>query len=70
MSEYARSFRLHLTDGRIWQGAQFADGFVCVHHPEEINICTIAVSMDALFEDRHPEHPLSGARVEWPEESP
>ncbi|KOU62056.1 hypothetical protein ADK57_25825 [Streptomyces sp. MMG1533] len=62
--DWSRPFRLRLTDGRIWHGAEFADGFVCVHHPDEINICTIAVSIDGLLADRLPEHPMCGATVE------
>lgn len=62
----SKPFRLHLTDGRVWYGAEFADGFVCVHHPDEINICTIAVSIDGLVNDQPLGHPLRDARIERP----
>lgn len=64
MAAPARPFLVHLTDGRTWNGAEFPDGFVCVHHPDEPNICTIAVSVAGLLADRTPEDPLHGARVE------
>ncbi|MGW1158439.1 hypothetical protein ACWD5Q_06600 [Streptomyces sp. NPDC002513] len=61
-------FALRLTDGRVWGGAEFPDGFVCLHHPDEPTVCTIATSLDALLADRTPGHPLHGAEVverEW-----
>ncbi|MEU9789098.1 hypothetical protein AB0E27_00490 [Streptomyces sparsogenes] len=64
--EGARPFQLHLTDGRIWHGAQFPNGHVCLNHPDEANWFTIAVSLDALLEERPPEDPLHGAHAEWP----
>lgn len=64
---WSRPFCLRLADGRIWQGAEFADGFVCVHHPGEVNICTIAVSIDGLLADLPTEHPMHGAVVERPD---
>jgi hypothetical protein len=66
VAEWSTPFRLRLTDGRVWQGAEFADGFVCVHHPDEMNICTIAVSVEGLLEDQPDGHPLHGATVERP----
>ncbi|MFD9192977.1 hypothetical protein ACFWCA_32785 [Streptomyces phaeochromogenes] len=61
----ARPFLLRLADGRIWAGAEFTPGgFVCVHHPDEYNWCTIGVSVDGLLADRTPEDPLYGAQVE------
>ncbi|MFE2941026.1 hypothetical protein ACFXKG_18475 [Streptomyces sp. NPDC059255] len=66
----ARPFLVRLTDGRAWPGAEFADGFVCVHHPDEPTVCTIAVSVDALLEDRSPGDPLHGARVERQDDRP
>lgn len=60
-----RPFLVHLADGRTWAGAQFTDGFVCVHHPDQPNICTIAVNVDGLLTDRTPEDPLHDARIEW-----
>lgn len=66
----ARPFELHLRDGRVWQGAEFDDGFVCVHHPGEVNICTIAVSIDGLLENRTQEDPLCGAEVHRPNGDP
>lgn len=65
---HPQPFRLRLTDGRVWHGAEFADGFVCVHHPDEINICTIALSLEDLLSDRLPEHPMHGAVVEHPDD--
>lgn len=64
--DHPKPFRLHLTDGRVWFGAEFADGFVCVHHPDEVNICTIAISLDGLLNDQPVGHPLRGARIERP----
>ena len=66
MAKWSTPFQLHLRDGRIWQGAEFIDGFVCVHHPGEVNICTIAVSLDGLLSDQPDGHPLDGATVERP----
>ncbi|CAL9666337.1 hypothetical protein SUDANB145_07180 (plasmid) [Streptomyces sp. enrichment culture] len=58
-------FLLRLADGRAWAGAEYGPGgFVCVHHPDEVNICTIAVSLDALLTDRAAGDPLHGATVE------
>lgn len=58
-------FLLRLADGRAWAGAEYGPGgFVCVHHPDEPNICTIAISLDALLADRTPGDPLHGAAVE------
>ncbi|MFC9987888.1 hypothetical protein ACFXKV_04515 [Streptomyces globisporus] len=69
-ASWSTPFRLLLADGRIWHGAEFASGFVCVHHPDEHNICTIAVSIDGLLDDaRHPDHPLHSAQVERPNKS-
>ncbi|WP_060952406.1 hypothetical protein [Streptomyces hygroscopicus] len=65
-SEAARPFQLHLADGRVWHGAQFPGGHVCLNHPGEETWFTVAVSLDALLGERHPEDPLHGARVEWP----
>ena len=66
MNDWSTPFRLRLADGRIWHGAEFGDGFVCVHHPEEVNVCTIAVSIDGLLNDLPAEHALYGATVERP----
>ena len=63
---WSTPLRLRLRDGRIWQGAEFGDGFVCLHHPDEPNICTVAVSLDGLLDDLPPEHELSGVVVERP----
>ncbi|WP_320784183.1 hypothetical protein [Streptomyces sp. CRN 30] len=58
-------FLLRLADGRAWAGAEYGTGgFVCVHHPDEATICTIAVSLDALIADCAPGHPLHGATIE------
>ena len=56
-------FRLHLPDGRIWHGARYPDGFVCIHHPDEPNICTIARTLADAVGDYWP-----GACVEWPDQ--
>jgi hypothetical protein len=66
VADGAKPFRLRLTDGRVWQGAEFPDGFVCVHHPGEPTICTIAVSLDDLLADLPPMHQAHGAVVERP----
>ncbi|MGW7085028.1 hypothetical protein ACWGH2_16270 [Streptomyces sp. NPDC054871] len=60
----ARPFLLRLADGRTWNGAEFPDGFVCVHHPDEINVCTIAISIEGLLADPAPGDPMYGAQVE------
>jgi hypothetical protein len=60
----ARPFLVRLADGRTWSAVEFANGFVCVHHPDETNVCTIALSVDDLLADRTPEDPLHGAAVE------
>lgn len=61
----ARPFLLRLADGRAWAGVEFTPGgFVCVHHPGEVNVCSIAVSIDGLLADRQPGDPLHGAQVE------
>jgi len=58
-------FLLRLADGRAWAGSEYVPGgFVCVHHPDEVNVCTIAVSLDDLLADRQPGDPLHGATVE------
>ncbi|MFF9285407.1 hypothetical protein [Streptomyces griseosporeus] len=57
-------FLLRLADGRIWGAAEFPGGFVCVYHPDEYTLCTIATSVDALVNDRAPGDPLRGAVVE------
>ncbi|MEU9661915.1 hypothetical protein [Streptomyces chartreusis] len=57
-------FLVRLTDGRTWGAVEFPGGFVCVYHPDEINVCTIATSADALVTDRTPGDPLYGAIVE------
>lgn len=60
----ARPFLVRLADGRTWGAAEFPTGFVCVHHPDEINVCTIAVSLADLLADPPEGHPLHGATVE------
>ncbi|MHB9862175.1 hypothetical protein [Streptomyces sp. YIM S03343] len=69
MTVPARSipFALRLADGRAWGGAEFPEGFVCLHHPDEPTVCTIATSMEHLL-DVPAGHPLHGAQVierEW-----
>lgn len=64
-STAAKPFRLTLTDGRTYEGAKFADGFVIIHHPDQPNICTIAVSIDALTHDQPAGHWLHGATHSW-----
>ncbi|MFK4801644.1 hypothetical protein ACI3K5_23555 [Streptomyces sp. MPA0124] len=66
MADQVKPFQLRLTDGRVWLGAEFPDGFVCVHHPDQPTICTIAVSLDALLADLPPQHQAHGATVERP----
>lgn len=70
VNEFARPFRLRLTDGRIWHGVQFPSGHIAVNHPgedDEPYMMSIAVSMDDLLGERHPEDPLKDALVEWAE---
>lgn len=57
-------FLLRLTDGRTWGAVEFPGGLVCVHHPDETNVCTIATSLDGLLADQKPGHPLHGAKAE------
>lgn len=60
-----RPFLVRLADGRVWAAAEFGPGgFVCVHHPDELNVCTIAISLDGLLADRKPGDLLHGASVE------
>ncbi|MEV4974437.1 hypothetical protein [Streptomyces scopuliridis] len=66
----ARPFLVRLANGRAWSAAQFTNGFVCVHHPDEFTVCTIATSVDALLEGRSPKDPFHGARVEWQDDHP
>ena len=63
--EPARPFLLRLPDGRVWSGAEFPGGFVCVHHPDEHNVCTIAVSVNGLLEGGSPNDPVRDATVEY-----
>jgi hypothetical protein len=57
-------FIVRLADGRSWSGAEFAPGeFVCVYHPGEANICTIAVTVTDLL-DVPEGSPLHGATIE------
>jgi hypothetical protein len=60
----ATPFIIRLADGRTWGGAEFPGGFVCVHHPDEFTLCTVATSIEALLDNRKPGDPLHGARVE------
>lgn len=60
-----RLFLVRLSDGRVWEGAEFTSGQVCVNHPgETYGPFTIAVSLDALLTDWEPGHPLHGAHIE------
>jgi hypothetical protein len=57
-------FLVRLTDGRTWRGVEFeTGGFVCVHHPDEINLCSIAVTLTDLLNVPQG-HPMYGAKVE------
>lgn len=69
MSEFARPFRLHLTDGRIWHGVEFPSGHAALNHPEDDmpSAFTIAISVEHLLGNLHPQHPMHGARIEWAE---
>ncbi|MFD0437017.1 hypothetical protein [Streptomyces chartreusis] len=57
-------FLVRLADGRTWGAVEFPGGFVCVHHPDEYTLCTIATSVEALVTDRTPGDALHGAIVE------
>jgi hypothetical protein len=57
-------FLVRLTDGQAWGAVEFPGGFVCVYHPDEPNVCTIALSVEHLLAGREPGDPLSGATVE------
>jgi len=60
----AHPFFIRLADGRNLGAVEFPDGFVCVYHPDEPTVCTIAVSLGALLADRHPRDLLHGASAE------
>ncbi|MEU9208506.1 hypothetical protein AB0D27_11265 [Streptomyces sp. NPDC048415] len=57
---FTRGFRLHLSDGRYLDGAEFPSGRVYVVDDPEYGLATAATSMDYLLKGYH------GARVEWP----
>ncbi|GAA3494008.1 hypothetical protein ACWEV9_35645 [Streptomyces albogriseolus] len=59
----ASLFLLRLADGRVWEAVEFSDGFVCVYHPDEFTLCTIATSVEALLSGRRPNDPLHGAMI-------
>lgn len=68
MSQTTRRFCLHLSDGRVFHGAQFPSGQVAVNHPKQPDqpfVMTLALDVGALLSERHPEDPLYEARVEW-----
>lgn len=58
MAEFARGFRLTMSDGEGYDGAQFPNGFVVTCVREE-GLRTVAVSLDELLSG------TEGARVEW-----
>ncbi|MGW0795959.1 hypothetical protein [Streptomyces sp. NPDC002692] len=62
--EFARGFRLRLTDGRTLDGAEFPSGRVFVLDDTEYGFATVATSLDELFHGYH------GAVVERPQEGP
>ncbi|MEU1159004.1 hypothetical protein ABZ369_39340 [Streptomyces sp. NPDC005918] len=64
-STAAKPFRLTTRAGHTFEGAKFADGFVVIHHPDQPNVCTIAVSLDALTADQPEGHWLHGATHSW-----
>ncbi|MFF9894960.1 hypothetical protein [Streptomyces longispororuber] len=65
-STAAKPFRLTTRDGRTFEGAKFADGFVVLYHRDEpCGPCTIAVSLDALTVDQPEGHWLHGATHSW-----
>lgn len=71
MREWARPFRLRLRDGRIIPGVEFPSGNVVINHPDEEDqpyVVTLALTLDGLFAERHPEDPLYDAQVEWADE--
>lgn len=55
---------VRLTDGRTWGAVEFPGGFVCVYHPNEPTVCTIAVSTDHLLAARKQGDPLKDATLE------
>jgi len=57
---FTRGFRLHLTDGRHLDGAEFPSCRVYVLDDPEYGLATGATSLDHLLKGYH------GARVEWP----
>ncbi|MFJ8006133.1 hypothetical protein [Streptomyces fagopyri] len=62
--EFARGFRLRLTDGRTLDGAEFPSGRVFVLDDTEYGFATVATSLTDLLHGYH------GATVEHPEEGP
>lgn len=64
MADFARGFRLHLTDGRHLDGAEFPSARVIVLDDHEYGFVTGATSIDEVLKGYH------GATVEWPEEQP
>lgn len=56
--------RLHLVDGRVWHSVEFPSGMVAVNHPDELNVFTIAMSIDGLLSEQPEGAALHGARVE------
>lgn len=55
---------VRLGDGRNWGAVEFPGGFVCVYHPDEPTVCTIALPVEHLLAGREAGDPLRGATVE------
>jgi hypothetical protein len=63
MSDFARPFRLHTTEGHVLQGAEFPSGRVVVDRLDEGDTYydfTIALDVGSLLVER-----FAHARVEW-----
>lgn len=58
MTEYARGFRLHATDGDTYDGAAFPSGRLITDHPQR-GLATAWINLQALADDN------PGARIEW-----
>ncbi|HET6636801.1 MAG TPA: hypothetical protein VFH77_17420 [Streptomyces sp.] len=63
MSGFTRGFRLHVTGGRVLDGAQFPSGRVLVLDDPEYGLATAATSLEELVKG-YPD-----ARAEWPDDS-
>jgi hypothetical protein len=63
---WARPFRIHLIDGRVWHGTQFPSGLTCVAHPGVPgSVFTAGLSLEDVLGAQNLSNDLEGARVQW-----